>query len=177
MKQSIVDRIYQDNLDLLEFLEEKNEPSFMVQFNTIFAKTMLLSAASYFEHEICVIIQTFIERKTENDERIISILKQKAIDRQYHTYFSWKEWEKGNANSFFSLFGEVFKERASQEIKTNVNLKNAVRDFLEIGNERNKLVHQNFANCILEKNANEVYNLYKEAQKFIDFLDNQFRNL
>jgi RiboL-PSP-HEPN len=177
MKQSIVDRIYQDNLDLLKFLEESNEPSFMVQFNTVFAKTILLSAASYFEHEICRMIQTFIGRKTQNDECVISIVKQKAIERQYHTYFSWKDWEKGNVNSFFSLFGEVFKEKRSQEVKADSNLKSAVKAFLEIGNERNKLVHQNFADCTIEKTAEEVYKLYQQASLFIDFLDHQFSNL
>lgn len=105
--QSIVDRIYQDNLEILKFLEEKNEPYFIVQFGTIFTKTLLLSAASYFEYEICRMVQTFIERKTQNDECIISIVKQKAIERQYHTYF---DWNGRNANQFFSLFGNTFKE-------------------------------------------------------------------
>ena len=176
-RQSIVDRIYQDNLDLLKFLEEKKEPSFMVQVNTVFTKTLLLSAASYFEHEICRIIQAFIERKSQNDECVISIVKQKAIERQYHTYFSWKDWEKGNANSFFSLFGEVFKEKRSQEIKSDITLKSAVKAFLEIGNERNKLVHQNFADYTIEKTAEEVYKLYQQAILFIEFLDKQFNNL
>jgi hypothetical protein len=176
-RQSIVDRIYQDNLDLLNFLEEKREPSFMIQFNTVFTKTMLLSSASYFEHEICRMIQAYIGRKTQNDDCIISIIKQKAIERQYHTYFAWKNWESGNINTFFSLFREAFKEKRSQEVKTNDDLKSAVKAFLEIGNERNKLVHQNFADCTVEKTAEEVYKLYKQAMLFIDFLDHQFSNL
>ncbi|WP_292704635.1 MULTISPECIES: HEPN domain-containing protein [unclassified Nostoc] len=101
IRQSIVDRIYQDNLDLLKFLEEKNEPSFMVQFNIVFTKTLLLSAASYFEHEICRMVQTFIEYKTQNDECIVSIVKQKAIERQYHTYF---DWEEGTSRAYLSVF-------------------------------------------------------------------------
>lgn len=172
-----MDRIYQDNLDLLKFLEEKNEPSFMIQFNTIFTKTMLLSSASYFEHEICRMIQVFIERKTQNDDCIISIVKQKAIERQYHTYFGWKDWQSGNVNSFFSLFGQAFKDQRSKEVKDNDKLKSAVKAFLEIGNERNKLVHQNFADCTVEKTAEEVYELYKQATLFIDFLDGQFSSL
>lgn len=177
MSQTIVDRIYQDNLELLTFLEEKNELSFIAQFNIVFTKTLLLSAASYFEHEICRMIQSFIERKAQNDECVISIVKQKAIERQYHTYFSWKDWEKGNANSFFALFGDSFKDKRSQEIKADENLKSAVRAFLELGNERNKLVHQNFADCAIEKTAQEVYNLYQEAVVFIEFLDNHFNDL
>lgn len=173
-RRSIVDRIYQDNLDLLKFLEEKKEPSFMVQFDTIFTKTLLLSAASYFEYEICTMVQTFIERKTQNDECIISIVKQKAIERQYHTYF---DWNGGNANKFFSLFGNTFKEKKLKEVKDDSILQSAIKSFLELGNERNKLVHQNFADCTLEKTAEEVYMLYQQAIVFIDFLEQQFNSL
>ena len=174
MRQSIVDRIYQDNLDLLKFLEEKNEPSFMVQFNTVFTKTLLLSAASYFEHEICRMVQTFIEYKSQNDECIVSIVKQKAIERQYHTYF---DWEGRNANKFFSLFGKTFKEKRLKDVKEDPGLESAIKSFLELGNERNKLVHQNFADCTIEKTAEEVYKLYQQATLFIDFLDQQFNSL
>lgn len=176
-RQSIVDRIYQDNLDLLHFLEDNNELSFTAEFNIVFAKTLLLSAASYFEHEICRMIQSFIERKTHSNECIIAIVKQKAIERQYHTYFAWKDWQKGNANSFFALFGDAFKTKISQEVKSDSNLKSAVSAFLELGNERNKLVHQNFADCPVEKTAEEVYKLYQTAIVFIDFLDKHFDNL
>jgi hypothetical protein len=174
IKQSIVDRIYQDNLDLLKFLEEKNEPSFLVQFNTVFTKTLLLSAASYFEHEICRMVQAFIEYKTQNDECIVSIVKQKAIERQYHTYF---DWEGRNANKFFSLFGKTFKEKRLKDVKEDIDLDSAIKSFLELGNERNKLVHQNFADCTIEKTAEEVYKLYQQATLFIDFLDRQFNSL
>lgn len=172
--QSIVDRIYQDNLEILKFLEEKNEPSFMVQFGTIFSKTLLLSAASYFEHEICRMVQTFIERKTQNDECIISIVKQKAIERQYHTYF---DWNGGNANKFFSLFGNTFKEKKLKDVKDDPTLQSAIKSFIELGSERNKLVHQNFADCTIEKTAEEVYKLYQQATLFIDFLEQQVNSL
>jgi RiboL-PSP-HEPN len=172
MKQSIVDKIYQENLDILKFLEDQNEPSFMIQFNTVFTKTLLLSAASYFEHEICRMVQVFIEHKTQNDECIIALVKQKAIERQYHTYF---DWDGKNANKFFSLFGSTFKDKRLQEVRDSPNLQSAIKSFLELGSERNKLVHQNFADCTLEKTAEEVYNLYQKATIFIDFLDLKFK--
>ena len=164
--ESIIDRIYKENLELLKFLEQKNEPTFVIQFNTIFAKTLLLSAASYFEYEICKMIMSFVERKANNNEYIISLIKSKAIERQYHTYF---EWDGKNANKFFALFGNTFKEDRNADIKSNQKLKDAIRSFLELGNERNKLVHKNFADCTLDKTAEEVYLLYQQATIFMDF--------
>lgn len=172
--ESIVDRIYRDNLDILIFLEEKNEPSFVIQFNTLFTKTLLLSAASYFEYEICRMVRAFIKHKAQNDECIIAIVNQKAIDRQYHTYF---DWTGKNANKFFSLFGPTFKADRVQDIKNNPDLELAIKSFLELGDERNKLVHQNFADCTIQKTAKEVYDLYQQAAKFIDFLDSQLSSL
>jgi hypothetical protein len=172
IKQSIVDRIYQENLDILTFLREKNEPSFAVQFNAIFTKTLLLSAASYFEYEICRMVQSFIEYKAQNDECIIAIVKQKAIDRQYHTYF---DWTCKNANKFFSLFGTTFKEDRSKQVEDDPKLKSAINSFIALGSERNKLVHQNFADCAVDKTAEEVYLLYQDATLFINFLEVQFK--
>lgn len=174
MRTSIVDRIYQDNLDILKFLEEKNEISFVIQFNTVFTKTLLLSAASYFEHEICRMVQAFVAHKAQNDEYVIAIVKQKIIERQYHSYFEWKD---NNANKFFSLFGSTFKEKRLQDIKNNPELQPAIKSFMELGRERNKLVHQNFADYNIEKTAEEVYKLYQQAAVFIDFLDSQFSSL
>jgi hypothetical protein len=173
MKQNIIDTIYKENLELLNFLEERNEPSFNTQFNAIFTKTLLLSIASYFEHEICKMVQVFIEHKAQRDECIIAIVKQKAINRQYHTYF---DWEGKNANKFFSLFGSNFKEERSREINNNPILKSAIISFLELGNERNKLVHQNFASYNIEKTAEEVYLLYEKAMPFMEFLICHFSN-
>lgn len=113
-------------------------------------------------------VQTFIEYKTQNDECIVSIVKQKAIERQYHTYF---DWEGRNANKFFSLFGKTFKEKRLKDVKEDPGLESAIKSFLELGNERNKLVNQNFADCTIEKTAEEVYKLYLQATLFIDFLD------
>lgn len=107
-------------------------------------------------------------------ECITAIVKQKAIDRQYHTYFNWDE---NNVNKFFSLFGSTFKEKRKQDVKNNPDLQSAIKSFIELGGERNKLVHQNFADYTIEKTAEEVYELYHQATIFIDFLDSQFRGL
>jgi len=39
-----------------------------------------------------------------------------------------------------------------------------------MGNERNKLVHQDYATFQMEKTLDEVYTLYKSALDFVDSL-------
>lgn len=85
MGETIVDRIYKDNLELLEYLNQQKEISFASQFDVTFKKSLLLSSASFFEEEICKIVQDFVERKTSNDKCITSLVKRKVIERQYHT--------------------------------------------------------------------------------------------
>lgn len=84
--------------------------------------------------------------------------------RQYHTYF---EWDGKNANKFFALFGKDFKNQLVQKIKKEPTLDIALKAFLELGNMRNCLVHQNFANYTIDKTAKEVYDLYQEAMIFV----------
>ncbi|BAZ30740.1 hypothetical protein NIES4074_32020 [Cylindrospermum sp. NIES-4074] len=171
MAETIVDRIYKDNLVLLEYLSLQKEISFASQFDVTFKKYLLLSSASFFEEEICRILQAFVERKTSNDKCITSLVKRRVIERQYHTYF---EWDKKNANKFFALFGDEFKSQVAQKIKSDTSLDNAVKSFLELGHMRNCLVHQNFASYTIERTAKEVYELYQDAMKFVQWLSDNF---
>ena len=49
-----------------------------------------------------------------------------------------------------------------------------IKDFIEIGHMRNELAHKNFATFPLEKTTEEVYSLYKNAEKFIYYLESKF---
>jgi hypothetical protein len=89
------------------------------------------------------------------------------VARQYH---SWFEWEGNNANKFFSLFGSEFKLAMNKNIKESTTLGSAVRAFLEVGNERNKLVHQDYATFAMEKTLDEIYQLYRDALLFVERL-------
>jgi hypothetical protein len=89
----------------------------------------------------------------------------KAISRQYHTWFAWTG---SNANQFFALFGPDFKQTMINKIKKSDQLQNSIRAFLELGGERNKLVHQNYAVFQLEKTLDEIYQLYQSANEFVE---------
>jgi hypothetical protein len=53
-------------------------------------------------------------------------------------------------------------------VKTDLKLDNAIRAFLELGNLRNQLVHQDYATFPLEKTSDEIYQLYQDALYFVD---------
>lgn len=45
-----------------------------------------------------------------------------------------------------------------------------VQAFLEIGRERNRIVHQDYGAISLEKTAEEIYALYQKAEQFVEQL-------
>lgn len=60
-------------------------------------------------------------------------------------------------------------------IKGDEELKESMQAFLEIGNERNKLVHQNYAAFPMEKTLEEIYKLYQCAFKFVEHFSQALR--
>jgi hypothetical protein len=113
MNNTIIDKLYIDYLDLLDYLQANKEISLINDADNNFKKVLLLSIASFFEHEITQILLEFINKSSNNNSRIYSFTKKKAIDRQYHTYFNW-DIKKG-ANHFF-LFLEMSSKKISKWI-------------------------------------------------------------
>lgn len=169
MSDSIIDLFYRENLQLVGMLEQSKEISLLNATELHFRKSLLLSAASFFETRVREIIIGFVASKANGCSEIIFFLKNKAIERQYHTYFDWKGAK--NANTFFGLFGEEFKNSAVAEINKNPELQEGMLAFLEIGKGRNTLVHENFASFPVEKTSRELYELYQKAQKFVNYLE------
>ena len=172
MSPNVIDSLYKDNKDILEFLQRNGEISFRVNVDSNFRKTILLSAASYFESVIKDILIEFFNEMTGQSEIVVSFIENKAIERQYHTFF---HWGTNNANTFFSLFGEGFKEFMKAEVRDNKQLDEAIKAFLKLGDDRNRLVHQNFASIALETTAEEIYQLYRTASFFIEILPKKLR--
>ena len=113
------------------------------------------------------IMVNFVVARSGGDSAILALVKNKVIERQYHTYF---DWDKKNANKFFSLFGDEFSVAMKKLVDEDDILKEAVIAFLEIGSLRNNLVHLNFANYPLDKTVEEIYQLYQRALVFLDCL-------
>jgi hypothetical protein len=123
-----------------------------------------LAAASYFEHSLNQDILAFVNEASYQNRILLSFVKNKALSRQFHSLF---DWDSSNANKFFALFGEEFKSFMNVELQRNDPLASSVKAFLEIGRERNRLVHQDFGSYSLEKTAEEIYELYRNALDFV----------
>jgi hypothetical protein len=164
---TIVDRLHGDFHSLISYLDNAHEPSFRSTADESFRKSLLLAAASYFEDRVTACIVSFVHNHSQQNELLVSFVKEKALNRQYHTLF---DWDRNNANKFFSLFGTSFKSFMQGELRKEPNLDKSVQAFLEIGRERNRLVHQNYASYSIEKTAEEIYELYKSALMFVELL-------
>src|SRR5690242_14235303 len=111
MTETVVDGLYQRNKTLVEFLERSGEVSLLTDAEDSFRRILVLSVSSYFEHRIRETVLEFVVERTNSDDSILSLVKTKAIERQYHTFF---QWDGKNANSFFSMFGEHFSTRMKE---------------------------------------------------------------
>jgi hypothetical protein len=164
MADTIIDKAYEDNASLLTYLTERKEISLLRTVDDSFRKTLVLSAASLFEHQISEAIQGYCVRKSSSDACVLALIRIKALKRQYFTYFDWDNKRPG---PFFALLGEEIGEKLKIESRVDP-LKSCVEAFLELGFLRNCLVHQNFAGYVFEKTNEEVYALYRHASVFVD---------
>lgn len=47
--------------------------------------------------------------------------------------------------------------------------------FMEIGRDRNRLVHQDYGSFTLEKTAEEIYSAYLQAHQFVEMVPDCLR--
>ncbi|WP_375583254.1 HEPN domain-containing protein [Cyclobacterium xiamenense] len=169
----IIKRIYENNNALIEYLDTMQQPSFRIEAELNFKKGLLLSIASLFEKEVTDILTEFVSKKSNTNELVVSFFNNKAIKRQYHTLFSW---DSSNANSFFGLFGNDFKNKMKERVRSEERFERAIKSFLALGNLRNQLVHKNFAEFHIDKTAKELHDEFYEALYFIAELKNELEN-
>ena len=141
--------------------------------NDNFRKTLLLSCASFHEATITEMVEKFINAKT-SCTGVQTFAKINGINRKYYTYFDWNEKK---INRFLSMFGDKFKDQISTEIEANNKIKDGMEAFLELGNERNKMVHENYLIYKLNKTFEEIEELYKKSINLLIFLDEKFDEL
>jgi hypothetical protein len=67
------------------------------------------------------------------------------------------------------LFGDATKELARKQLQER-NLLDAEKAFLKIGDERNKLVHKNYIEAIVNYTFEEIFEQYNLACNFVDYI-------
>jgi hypothetical protein len=170
-----VDVLYKEFKAFNNFLHEKGEISFQISLETQYKKSLVMAAASYFESEILLRIEEFYIEKSNGDNTIVSFVRNKAIKRQYHSYFSW---DKTNGyTQFFGLLGLDFQTFMKDEMKKNSKLTSALEAFISLGNERNLLAHLNYASYDVTKTIDEIYSLYNLASYFVNGVPNLLRKI
>jgi hypothetical protein len=163
---TIVDELHSNFAEILAKLPAE-EISLRSVAADSFRKGLLLSAASLFEKRLTELVAELVRRWGGNNAALNEFVRIKAIERQYHTYF---DWDCSNAKKFFGLFGDDFKAFMAKRCTANPELGVAMRAFLELGRDRNRLVHQDFGAFVLEKTAEEIFDLYQKALGFVDAL-------
>lgn len=166
MNSAKIKMLYDDYVALSSFFCSQNQISFATCINDVYRKSLLISAASFFEVEICKAIYGAAEKKGKANRAFVNFIENKVIKRQYHTFFAWNS---PNTNNFWGLFGEDFKKNIRLEIKER-KLEDAESAFLYIGRERNNLVHNDYVNFIINATFEEIYSKYKAACDFVDFI-------
>ncbi len=172
MDQTVVDRLYADFIALIDLLGSA-EPSLKIFAEDNLRKALLLASASHFEHRVKNDLIALTRDLTPGSDLLVEFVKAKAIERQYHTYF---QWGSRNANSFFGLFGAEFKSFMKERLDSDAALADSIRAFIELGNDRNRLVHQDYGSFSLEKTAEEIFALYQKATLFVDSLRGCFED-
>lgn len=164
MATTVVQRLHYEFFDLLKVLDKAGELSLRNTAQDNFRKALLLAAASYFEHRVTEDVIAFVEEAASGNSLVVYFIRNKAVSRQYHTWFNW---DAKNANQFFGLFGQEFAAYMKRRVEEDDELAQAVRAFLDIGEARNRLVHEDFGTFTLEKTSEEIFQLYLLAEKFV----------
>jgi len=146
--ETAVDRLYQEARAVIEALQLNADVSLQVAAADNLRKSLLLAAASYFEYRVCTLVLEFVRERSNGSVLVENFVRNKAIARQYHNWFAWDE---NTANKFFGWFGNEFNTAMKDRVKKSEPLTESIRAFLEVGSERNRLVHQDYATFPLEK--------------------------
>lgn len=167
MRSAKIAALHDEYSDLIEFCRSNKQVSFEMYINDTYKKSLLLSSASFFEATITKAIHDYVGTKSCQTPEIIAFVDNKAIKRQYHTFFNW---DASNANQFFGLFGEDFKHRAREKIRS-MALEEAENAFMTVGRERNRLVHQNYVEAQINDTFEEIWSKYIKACDFVELIE------
>ena len=159
-----------EHRQLIEHLQSTGAISLKNAVEPAFAKTLLISAASYYEHRMTEVLVGLYESDSNGPTALAEFVRRQAIGRRYAQLFSWGA---NNANGFFGSFGSGFRAYMEQKVRNDRNLDESIKAFLELGKFRNDMVHGDYMNFPLDKTIDEIFELCQKANIFVEgFADN-----
>ena len=168
-----IERLCEEHDELIEHLLATGRITWKSRADDQFAKALLLAVASRFEARLTACVVETFESATGGSDALVSFVQNQAVERRYHTWFSWGDAK--NANRFFRLFGEEFKNAMEAKVKNDPDLDDAVKAFLELGRLRNELAHEDYATFSMQKTPDEVLERYRTAARFVDWFAGDLR--
>ena len=103
-ESTAIDRFHTEFQDIVESIDQ-TEIHLRNTAEETLSKTLLVAAASHFERELTELIRRTVSIHSGGSEVIQEFVQNKAIKRQYHSYF---QWDTQKANNFFGLFEKTF---------------------------------------------------------------------
>lgn len=162
---NIIGAMVEEHHRLTEHLQSTGEISLLATVELAFAKTLLVSAASYYEQRMTDVLVGLYESIGNGSTVLAEFVKTQAIGRRYAQLFNWND---NNANGFFRSFGTDFRDYMIIKIRNDQSLDESIKAFLELGKFRNDMVHGNYANFPLDKTVDDVFYLYRKASEFVE---------
>lgn len=156
----VVESLFADYLGLVDDLQAKS-PSGLSALNSVYSKALLIASASNLEFEVRRLLEEAVTER--GGIEIGEFVRQTALARGYHGLI---DWETGQATKLFATFGKECKKRFKEYAKSEA-ADGRQRAFVELGSERNSLVHNDFARQNLTKSPEEIMELHRLASQFV----------
>ena len=166
-------RLVSEHRELAQLLD--SDPSYYslrMGLESSFAKTLVVSSASYFEARLTDSLVGLYSDATNQAEALVQFVRNLAIDRRY---FQWFDWKANTATSFFGKFGGDFRQFMADKVSSDDTIRDSIRAFLELENLRNNLVHGNYAAFQLDKSVDDILSLHEKAISFVDNFPEEIR--
>ncbi|MGI9250178.1 MAG: HEPN domain-containing protein [Pseudohongiellaceae bacterium] len=165
-----LERLFQMYHEVLKETDEILPVGLLLQETLL--KTIVISVASHLERMTIITIRNLVGTLVGHQGQIIeNFVYNKMLDRNFHSLF---QWDKRQANKFYSYFSGSNKDEANftefmkGKVRKDSDFNEAVESFLELGEQRNNLVHNDLASAQLDNiTIEDIERKYQAAQGFL----------
>ena len=133
--------------------------SVVSDLEALYSKVLAVSAGSEFEHFVTMTLLAAVKLRS-NPDVFSDYLINNLITRKY---FQWFDVDKPNFNKIWRAFIPDFGNVISAEMEENADAFDKIGDFMTVNQERNRLVHQNFAAASPDFTADEIFSKFSSA--------------